>query len=206
MRIFTMNRSRARIAFLSLLPFVSAFCLAPSGHAATPPDAPPVFLIQNATVMTVSHGTIEHGSILIKDGKIAEVGQSIKAPAGAQVIDASGQFVVPGIIVACMLYVAVPVCVIEKAGVFESLNRSGELTRGYRWQIFALWALVTVIAGIAQIVLSWFVGVTLWGKLLTFGWQVFAAAFGAVLVAVIYHDLRVTKEGIDIDSLANVFD
>ena len=115
-------------------------------------------------------------------------------------------FVVPGIIVACMLYVAVPVCVIEKAGVFESLNRSGELTRGYRWQIFALWALVTVIAGIAQIVLSWFVGVTLWGKLLTFGWQVFAAAFGAVLVAVIYHDLRVTKEGIDIDSLANVFD
>ena len=49
-------------------------------------------------MLTVSHGTIEHGSILIKDGKIAEVGQSIKAPAGAQVIDASGQFVIPGII------------------------------------------------------------------------------------------------------------
>jgi len=49
-------------------------------------------------VLTVSHGTIEHGSILIKDGKIAEVGQSIKAPKDAQVIDASGQFVIPGII------------------------------------------------------------------------------------------------------------
>ncbi|HVH59496.1 MAG TPA: hypothetical protein VM709_04150, partial [Candidatus Sulfotelmatobacter sp.] len=94
-----MNRSRARSAFLSLLvPFLSAFCPAPSAPAATPPDAPPVILIQNATVMTVSHGTIEHGSILIKDGKIAEVGQSIKAPAGAQVIDAAGQFVIPGII------------------------------------------------------------------------------------------------------------
>src|SRR5436309_3806758 len=100
MRIsFSMNARRAPIAFVLLLPrFLSALCLAPSGEAATPPDAAPVILIQNTTVMTVSHGTIEHGSILIKDGKIAEVGQSIKAPAGAQVIDASGQFVIPGII------------------------------------------------------------------------------------------------------------
>jgi imidazolonepropionase-like amidohydrolase len=65
---------------------------------ATPPDASPVILIQNATILTVSHGTIENGSILIKDGKIAEVGSSIKAPAGAKVIDAAGQFVMPGII------------------------------------------------------------------------------------------------------------
>ncbi|PYT74968.1 MAG: amidohydrolase [Acidobacteria bacterium] len=94
-----MNARRAPIAFVLLLPrFLSALCLAPSGEAATPPDAAPVILIQNTTVMTVSHGTIEHGSILIKDGKIAEVGQSIKAPTGAQVIEASGQFVIPGII------------------------------------------------------------------------------------------------------------
>ena len=66
---------------------------------ATPPtDAPPVILIENATILTVSHGTMERGSILIKDGKIAEVGPSIKAPAGAKVIDAAGQFVMPGII------------------------------------------------------------------------------------------------------------
>jgi imidazolonepropionase-like amidohydrolase len=65
---------------------------------ATPPEASPVILIQNATILTVSHGTIENGSILIKDGKIAEVGPSIKAPAGAKVIDAAGQFVMPGII------------------------------------------------------------------------------------------------------------
>jgi imidazolonepropionase-like amidohydrolase len=69
-----------------------------SATAATPPDAPSVILIQNATVLTVSHGTIEHGSILIRDGKIAEVGQSIKPPKDAQVIDAAGQFVIPGII------------------------------------------------------------------------------------------------------------
>ncbi len=57
-----------------------------------------MILIQNATILTVSHGTIEHGSILIKDGKIAEVGTSIKVPKDAQVIDAAGQFVIPGII------------------------------------------------------------------------------------------------------------
>ena len=66
---------------------------------ATPaPEAAPIILIQNATILTVSHGTIEHGSILIKDGKFAEVGESVKAPKDAQVIDANGQFVMPGII------------------------------------------------------------------------------------------------------------
>jgi imidazolonepropionase-like amidohydrolase len=75
-------------------------------RAAHSPDAPPVILIQNATILTVSHGTIEHGSILIKDGKIAEVGASIKAPKDAQVIDAAGQFVIPGII-DCHSHIAV---------------------------------------------------------------------------------------------------
>ncbi len=59
-----------------------------TARSAASPDAPPVILIQNATVMTVSHGIIEHGSILIRDGKIAEVGQAVRAPSGAQVINA----------------------------------------------------------------------------------------------------------------------
>ena len=79
------------VAALAFTPFVLA--------VPTPaPDASPVILIQNATILTVSHGTIEHGSILIKDGKIAEVGPSVKAPKDATVIDAAGQFVMPGII------------------------------------------------------------------------------------------------------------
>ena len=79
-----------------------------SALAANPPDvaAPAVVLIQNATILTVSHGTIEHGSILIRDGKIAEVAQSITKPQGAEVIDANGQFVMPGII-DCHSHIAV---------------------------------------------------------------------------------------------------
>src|ERR1700759_942983 len=72
--------------------------IAAQPSAAPAPEAAPIILIQNATILTISHGTIEHGSILIKDGKIAEVGDSVKAPKDAQVIDANGQFVMPGII------------------------------------------------------------------------------------------------------------
>jgi imidazolonepropionase-like amidohydrolase len=89
------NAKNLRVLRVLYLPYFLYLTLAQAG---TPPDAPGVIVIQNATILTVSHGTIEHGSILIKDGKIAEVGQSVKAPKDAQVIDAAGQFVIPGII------------------------------------------------------------------------------------------------------------
>ena len=93
-----------KLAAFSAVVFLCAISF--SSRAANPPEAGGVILIQNATVLTVSHGTIEHGSILIKDGKIAEVGQSLHAPKDAQVIDATGQFVMPGII-DCHSHIAV---------------------------------------------------------------------------------------------------
>jgi imidazolonepropionase-like amidohydrolase len=57
-----------------------------------------VTLIRNATVLTVTNGTIEHGSILIRDGKIAAVGADVAEPAGATIVDAAGKYVTPGII------------------------------------------------------------------------------------------------------------
>ena len=56
-------------------------------------------LIKNATVYTVSKaGTIQKGSVLIRDGKIAAVGKDLKASTNAQVIDGEGLFLTPGII------------------------------------------------------------------------------------------------------------
>lgn len=57
-------------------------------------------LIKNATIMTASHGVIEGGSILIRDGKIAAVGKNgeVRAGANARVIDATGMYVTPGLI------------------------------------------------------------------------------------------------------------
>src|SRR5271168_3547064 len=99
-----MNRSQALIA-AGFLVLACSFV----ARAANPPDVPPApaaIVIQNATIMTVSHGTIEHGSILIQNGKITEVGQSVHAPKDAQVIDGEGKFVIPGI-VDCHSHIAV---------------------------------------------------------------------------------------------------
>ena len=56
-------------------------------------------LIKNATIMTASHGTINNGSILIRNGKIAEIGPNLKPrDPNARIIDATGKYVTPGII------------------------------------------------------------------------------------------------------------
>lgn len=55
-------------------------------------------LIRNATIMTASHGTIENGSILIRNGKIVAVGKNVTAGPNAQVIEATGMYVTPGFI------------------------------------------------------------------------------------------------------------
>jgi imidazolonepropionase-like amidohydrolase len=55
-------------------------------------------LIRNATVLTAARGTLANTDILIQNGKITRIGNNLKAGANAQVIDATGKFVTPGII------------------------------------------------------------------------------------------------------------
>jgi imidazolonepropionase-like amidohydrolase len=57
-----------------------------------------VTLIRNATVLTITNGVIENGSVLIRGTKIAAVGRDLAAPAGARVIDGTGKYVMPGVI------------------------------------------------------------------------------------------------------------
>lgn len=56
------------------------------------------FVIKNAKIFTVSGAVIENGTIVIKDGKILAVGATATAPSGAEVIDAKGLSVYPGMI------------------------------------------------------------------------------------------------------------
>jgi imidazolonepropionase-like amidohydrolase len=56
------------------------------------------FVIKNATIMSEGPKGTFKGAVLVRDGKIAEVGEKVMEPAGATVIDANGQFVIPGII------------------------------------------------------------------------------------------------------------
>jgi hypothetical protein len=115
----------------------------------------------------------------------------------------------PAFIVICMLYVAIPSCVIEKLGVFASMGRSSDLTRGYRWPIFGLILIVWIISIVLSSLVTYMLAMA-GGRpiswVLNFGWQVVSTAFSGVLVAVIYHNLRVAKEGVDVSKIANVFD
>ena len=61
-------------------------------------QGPDETLIKNGTILTITNGTIENGDVLIRDGKIVAVGPGLATPSGARVIDATGKFVMPGII------------------------------------------------------------------------------------------------------------
>jgi len=94
---------------LMLCGIIAVVAIAAVGLSSRPSQAQGgsnVMLIKNATILTVTKGTIQHGSILVRDGKIAEVGSNIATPAGANVIDATGLFVMPGII-DCHSHIAV---------------------------------------------------------------------------------------------------
>jgi imidazolonepropionase-like amidohydrolase len=76
---------------------VAAVGLVPLGAQLQQPP-PTVVAIKGGTILTVTRGTIENGTIVLRNGKIAAVGTNVSIPSGADVVDASGKFVSPGII------------------------------------------------------------------------------------------------------------
>src|SRR5579864_7706492 len=87
------------VMLLSLCWVLSSLAIAqPQNTQQSSPAIHNDVVIKGGTILTVTHGKIENGSIYIHNGKIAAVGQSVNAPAGATVIDATGKFVMPGII------------------------------------------------------------------------------------------------------------
>ncbi|MES2125479.1 MAG: amidohydrolase family protein [Gemmatimonadota bacterium] len=67
-------------------------------HHQAPLTTPGPVLIRNATVLTVTKGTLPNTDLLLVDGKISRLGKNLTAPAGATIIDATGKYVMPGII------------------------------------------------------------------------------------------------------------
>lgn len=55
-------------------------------------------LIKNGTVLTITDGIKENTDVLIENGKIKRIAKNINAPGGTKEVDATGQFVMPGII------------------------------------------------------------------------------------------------------------
>ena len=116
--------------------------------------------------------------------------------------------IIPGIVLAVILWLAVPVAAIEKKRPWAALERSGDLTDGHRWKLFGLLVLFLVSAFAAanlipqtpyqQPVLGHFTQPSIWVD-----WALEAIA--AVAVGVTYYDLRFIKDDMDSESLGEVF-
>jgi imidazolonepropionase-like amidohydrolase len=93
--------SRFAIAAVAYLAFSSAAaCFAQSIAPTDLSTPPPTIAITGGKLLTVSHGVIENGTLVLSGGKIAAVGaaDAVKIPAGAQIVDAKGMTVYPGLI------------------------------------------------------------------------------------------------------------
>jgi imidazolonepropionase-like amidohydrolase len=86
-----------RSRLLYLLCFVNLLYLFSPANAGAQSQPSATYAITHAKIFTLAESTIEDGTIVIRDGKIAAVGANVEVPAGAQVIDARGLQVYPGI-------------------------------------------------------------------------------------------------------------
>ena len=118
--------------------------------------------------------------------------------------------IIPGLILAVMFAVAVPVAVEERPGIVAALRRSAELTTGFRWQVFG----VLVILGVLQLGLSFVVSAMTaaipaarsFATLVSAALQVVTTGLGATATAVMYYRLRSVKESVDVREIVSVFD
>lgn len=65
---------------------------------ATPASAATTAITGGRVMTGVGEQVIENGTVIVRDGRIAAVGVGLPVPAGAQVIDAAGKVVTPGLI------------------------------------------------------------------------------------------------------------
>lgn len=61
-------------------------------------DAPQVYAIKDAQIITGTGKTIAKGTVVFRDGLIKEVGENVRIPADARIIDGAGMTVYPGLI------------------------------------------------------------------------------------------------------------
>ena len=118
--------------------------------------------------------------------------------------------IIPGIIVQCGLFVAVPALIVEELPVRRAYSRSWDLTDGYKLSIFGVFLVLGVIDwGVGELIGFLASGPgepTLLSSLLGLVATVVVATVEAIAAAVTYHDLRVHKEGLDEEELAAVFE
>ena len=119
--------------------------------------------------------------------------------------------IIPGIILLCMLYVAMPASVIEKPGITGALGRSRTLTENHRLEIFGLIVIMAILQNGSEKLVENSMTIHSMSDLRTFMYIVMAlivviGSLGSVMSAVAYYYLRQEKEGTSAAELAKVFE
>jgi imidazolonepropionase-like amidohydrolase len=91
------SRTLTRSRLLYLFYFINFLYLFSPSNAAAQSQPSSIYAITHAKIFTLAGSTVDDGALIIRDGKIAAVGTGLDVPAGAQVIDAKGLQVYPGL-------------------------------------------------------------------------------------------------------------
>jgi hypothetical protein len=190
-----------------------------------PDTAPVVFvigLVVSVILTYLAQAVILHVAFQAMRGKAVNLGEALSVGLsrffpifglaiilGFLVGLATLALIVPGLILLTMWFVGAPVCVVERLGPWSSLKRSAELTKGHRWKVFGLMILLLIISVVVSQLIT--LGLSPVGSFIltlvaSLVWAALWGAYYSIAVAVSYHDLRVAKEGIDIEQIASVFD
>lgn len=172
----------------------------------------------HVVLLSVAQAIIAYGVVQSLSGRDVSIGESIKQGlrrffplVGVAILVMLAVYiglvllVIPGLWLATLFWVSITTCVVERLGPVGSLKRSSDLSKGHRWKVFAIVAIfyfgsfgigfgLRVLAG--PTIAAWF------DLVLT----AILGAIGGVLAATMYSALRRAKDGIDIQSIAGVFE
>jgi len=131
---------------------------------------------------------------------------------------------VPGVVLALMYALAMPVAVLEDRRSSDALSRSTDLTKGYRGRILLIYLLLTIL--ITIVTMLWQIPATivvalvsgsartgrfpLWAQIgFQFGGFVTRSVLGPIMtiaIALVYYDVRVRKEAFDLEHMMQQID
>ncbi len=117
-------------------------------------------------------------------------------------------FVVPGVILACVWMLVLPVLVEERAGVFAAFERAAKLSRGVRWQLFLLAVLGFVFGVVVQSMLGALAALLGGGVAAQIAFALASSLLGMLppaLVASAYRQIVTAREGPRRHELEEIF-
>ena len=163
-------------------------------------------------------GVLVLNGLLVFGGTIVCIATGIVAAAPIMMFLGVLLFFFPGIYFACRLMAVVPAALLENIGPRSSVERSFELTRGRAGRAFVIYILYFILLIAAAALLTWPASaglvasgsnpaaLRLWLSLVQvgdFAAQVLVEPFLMIAAAIFYYDLRVRKEGFDLQVMLN---